>query len=151
MRNFESLSVGEKFFFQNSYSVTEEEVIEVASRWDPQPFHVDKEAAKQSIFGGLTASSVHLFAMMIGIGTKDETVDHLNAVSVLGFDKVRVTHPARPGDTLYVRSEILALRRSKSRPDCGIVETFNEMYNQDDVVVMSLNNAFLVKCDSTTA
>jgi acyl dehydratase len=148
MRYFEDVTVGEKILFQNSYLVREEEIIEVASRWDPQSFHIDKEAAKASMFGGLTASSVHLFAMMVGIGTTDKTVDHVAAVSVLGFDNIRVKHPARPGDVLRVRSEILALRKSKSRPDCGIVETRNEMYNQENIVVMYADNAFLVKCRS---
>jgi len=146
MRYFEDVSVGEKIVFQNTYLVREQEIMEVASRWDPQPFHIDKAAAEASMFGGLTASSVHLFAMMVGIGTNDKTVDHLAAVSVLGFDNIRVKHPARPGDVLRVRSEIIALRRSKSRPDCGIVETRNEMFNQDNIVVMFADNAFLVKC-----
>ncbi len=148
MRYFEDVSVGEKILFQNTYVVREEEIIEVASRWDPQTFHIDKAAAEASMFGGLTASSVHLFAMMVGIGTNDKTVDHLAAVSVLGFDNIRVKHPARPGDVLRVRSEIVGLRRSNSRPDCGIVETRNEMYNQNDIVVMFADNAFLVKCKS---
>ncbi|MCB1615413.1 MAG: MaoC family dehydratase N-terminal domain-containing protein [Pseudomonadales bacterium] len=146
MRYFEDIEVGEKIVFQNSYKVTEEEIIEVASRWDPQPFHIDKQAAEQSMFGGLTASSVHLFAMMVGIGTCDKKTEHMAAVSALGFNNMRARHPARPGDELFVRSEVTALRRSKSRPDCGIVETANEMYNQDGVVVMSTDNAFLVSC-----
>lgn len=146
MRYFEDLKVGEKLVFQNSYTVTEEEIIEVASRWDPQPFHIDQEAAKASIFGSLTASSVHLFAMMVGIGTTDTKTEQMAAVSVLGFNNMRVTHPARPGDVLYVSSEVIKLRKSNSRPDCGIVETHNEMYNQDGKVVMSTDNAFLVQC-----
>ena len=148
MRYFEDVHVGEKMLFQNTYVVREEEIIEVASRWDPQPFHIDRAAAESSMFGGLTASSVHLFAMMVGIGTTDKTFDHLAAVSVLGFDNIRVKHPARPGDVLRVRSEIIAMRKSNSRPDCGIVEARNEMYNQNDIVVMFADNAFLVKCRS---
>lgn len=146
MRYFEDIEPGEKIIFQNSYEVTEEEIIEVASRWDPQPFHIDKQAAEASIFGGLTASSVHLFAMMVGIGTCDTKTEHMAAVSALGFNNVRALHPARPGDVLYVRSEVTGLRRSKSRPSCGIVETANEMYNQHGVTVMTADNAFLVSC-----
>jgi len=146
MRYFEELELGETMVFENTYQVTEEEIIEVASRWDPQPFHTDKDAAEKSIFGGLTASSVHLFAMMVGIGTKDKSMDPIAAVSVLGFNNMRMLQPARPGDTLFVRSQIKNLRKSKSRPQCGIVETTNEMFNQNDEVVMVADNAFLVAC-----
>lgn len=145
MRYFEDMIVGEKIVFQNHYDVTEQEIIEVASRWDPQPFHIDKEAAKNSIFGTLTASSVHLFAMMIGIGTTDKHTEHFAALSILGFNNIRVVHPARPGDRLFVRCEVLSLRASKSRANCGIAETRNIMYNQDGTDVMYADNAFLVE------
>jgi len=145
MRYFEDMIVGEKIVFQNHYDVTEAEIIEVASRWDPQPFHIDKKAAEQSLFGGLTASSVHLFAMMVGIGTTDKKTEHFAALSILGFNNIRVTHPARPGDRLFVRCEVLSLRLSKSRPNCGIAETRNIMYNQDGIDVMYADNAFLVQ------
>jgi acyl dehydratase len=146
MRYYEDLEIGQKIVFQNEYQVTEEEIIEMATRFDPQPFHIDKEAAEKSLFGGLTASSVHLFAMWVAIGTKDKLTDPIAAVSILGFDKLRITHPARPGDTLYVRSEILNKRLSNSRPGLGILTTFNEMYNQNDVVLLSAENTFLVQC-----
>jgi len=145
-RYFEDLTVGEVIVFQNHYDVTEEEIIEVASRWDPQAFHIDKKAAEQSMFGGLTASSVHLFAMWVGIGTRDKKTEPIAALSVLGFNNVRITHPARPGDRLFVRSEIRRMRLSNSRPGSGILETYNEMYNQDGIVVLSADNAFLVQC-----
>jgi acyl dehydratase len=146
MRYFEDFVVGECVEFQNEHIVTEEEIIEMASRWDPQPFHIDREAAEASMFGGLVASSVHLFAMMVGIGTTDTKTEKAAAVSALGFDKVRVSHPARPGDVLRVRSTILNLRKSKSRPECGIIQSRNEMFNQEGVIVMSTENAFLVEC-----
>ena len=146
MRYFEDLVEGEVFEFRNYYTVHQEEIKEIASRFDPQPFHLDEKAAEESIFGSLTASSVHLFAMMVGIGTTDTEHEKINAVSALGFDKLRVTHPARPGDVLWVRSTITSLRQSKSRPDCGIVVSFSEMLNQDDITVMSMEQAYLAAC-----
>lgn len=144
MRYYEDLIEGEEIVFTNHYDVTETEIIEVASRWDPQPFHTDKATAEASIFGGLTASSVHLFAMMVGIGTRDKGTDPICAVSVLGFNNMRMLKPARPGDVLKVRSTIKKLRLSNSRPECGIVETTNTMFNQHNETVMVADNAFLV-------
>lgn len=146
MRYFEDVTLGEFTEFKQEYEVTEDEIIELAKRFDPQPFHIDKKAAEESIFGGLTASSVHLFAMLCAIGTTDEDTEQMHAISILGFNNMKISHPARPGDLLKVRSTITKLRRSNSRPDCGIVEAHNEMFNQDGTVVMSTDHAFLVKC-----
>ena len=116
---------------------------EFGKRFDPQPFHTDKTAAVDSIFGGLVASSVHLFAMAVWFSRY--LGEPTAAVSALGFDAMRMSAPARPGDLLSLRSETLHTRVSKSRPDCGIIESRSELVNQNGEVVMSYQGAFLVR------
>ena len=83
--------------------------------------------------------------MMCAIGTKDSSVDQIAAVSALGFDNMRTRHPARPGDKLKVRTTVTSTRLSKSKPELGIVCASNEMFNQDNVIVMSFDHSFLVQ------
>jgi acyl dehydratase len=142
MKYFEDFRVGERATAAAEYLVTEAEIIEFGTRFDPQPFHTDPVAAKASIFGSLVASSVHLFAMSVSFSR------HLGAptaaVSALGFDEMRMLAPARPGDRLFLRSETLMTRPSQSRPECGIVESRSELFNQRDETVMTYRGAFLV-------
>ena len=72
-------------------------------------------------------------------------------MSALGFDRLRMLAPARPGDRLSLRSETLAARRSKSRPDCGVIETRSELFNQRGETVMTYQGAFLVRCRDAAA
>jgi acyl dehydratase len=142
MKYFEDFRAGEVQIADGHYLVTEEEILEFGHRFDPQPFHTDPIAAKESIFGSLVASSVHLFAISVSFSNK--LGDKTAAVSALGFDELRMLAPARPGDRLFLRSDTLSARRSRSRPDCGIIEAKNTLSNADGEVVMSYRNAFLV-------
>jgi acyl dehydratase len=142
---FEDFTVGELEVLDAAYVVTEEEIREVGERWDPQPFHIDPEAAQQSPFGGLVASSVHLFAMAVSLSNTGTKHDPVAAVSALGFDKMRLHAPARPGDELFVRIEVIEARRSKSQPALGVVHNRAEMLNQHDELVFSYESAFLVQ------
>ena len=148
MKYFEDFRVGEKQLASEDYVVTDEEIIEIASRFDPQPFHTDPIAAKNSIFGTLVASSVHLFA--ISVSFSQHLGEKTAAVSALGFDRVRMSSPARAGDRLSLRTETLSARRSKSRPDCGVIESRSELFNQHGETVMSYQGAFLVECRGAT-
>lgn len=143
MRYYEDLTVGATGKGTGTYLVTEEEIIEVGRRWDPQPFHTDPVAAAASVFGGLVASSVHLFAISNSLGV---TGDPTAAVSSLGFKEMVNHAPARPGDVMRFRSTIQSHRLSGSRPGLGVVETFCELFNQDDEVVFSYVNAALIRC-----
>ena len=145
MKFFEDFTVGEVEVLDATYVVTEEEIREVGERWDPQPFHIDPEAAQQSPFGGLVASSVHLFAMAVSLSMTGTKHDPVAAVSALGFDKMRLHAPARPGDELFVRIEVIEARRSTSQPALGVVHTRAEMLNQHDDLVFSYESAFLVQ------
>ncbi len=144
MRYYEDFIPGKKARFSGSYEVTDEEIIEMGTRWDPQPFHTDPEAAKESIFGGLVASSVHLFAIAVRLGQQDR--EPIAALTALGFQDLRWHAPARPGDILTMSSEILKTRLSKSRPGVGIVESRNEIYNQNDELVFAYSGAALIRC-----
>ena len=143
MKYFEDFVVGEVTDFPGRYLVTEEEIREVGERWDPQPFHVDPVAAAESVFGGLVASSVHLFAISTCLGVKGEPTA---AVSSLGFRAVNNHAPARPGDELRNRSTVLESRLSQSRPGVGVVTTLLELLNQRQELVFSWENAALFQC-----
>ena len=142
MLYFEDVTLGEEIIFDAVYHVTEEEIIEVGNRWDPQPFHIDPAAAKDSIFGGIVACSSHIITAAIAIAVT-EPENESAAVSNLGFEKIRMAAPVRPGDTLYSVEEILETRVSNSRPDCGIVSFRNDIYNQSDEMVASIQTAAL--------
>jgi acyl dehydratase len=142
LKYFEDFRVGEKMIATADYAVTQAEIIEFGTRFDPQPFHTDPEAAKESIFGDLVASSTHLFC--IAVWFSNHLGRKVAAVSSLGFDELRTLSPARPGDRLSLRCETTLARVSKSRPDCGIIGGYSEVYNQRDEIVLSYKNAFLV-------
>lgn len=145
MLYFEDLEEGRETHFEEVYHVSEEEIIEVGRRWDPQPFHVDPEAAKDSMFGGLVASSAHIFAIYVSIGNADiDKEKAIASVSALGFDKLQWHAPVRPGDGLRNSFTIIGMRESNSRPHLGIVTTNCRMYNQRDETVFTLQCAFLV-------
>lgn len=126
-----------------TYPVSESEVVEMASKWDPQPFHTDKEAAKQSIFGGLVASSAHIIPIFIWLGQQEGV--RTAAVSALGFEEMRPLLPIRPGDVLSYRYACTEKRPSKSRPGIGIVKCEGRMYNQKGELVFTGRVASLVK------
>ena len=144
MRYFEDFIPGETEYSRGSYAVTEAEIREVGERWDPQPFHVDPLAAARSAFGGLVASSVHLFAIRVALGS-GSTEEPTAAVSALGFDKLRLHAPVRPGDELRKRSTTIDRRVSSSRPGLGIVRSRSELVNQRDELVFSDESAFLIE------
>lgn len=116
-------------------SVDEDEILSFAKSFDPQPFHVDPDAAARGPFGGLIASGWHTAALVMR-----QLVDHyLSAVGGLpspGIDELRWPNPVRPGDTLRVQATVADKRRSNSRPDRGIVTTAIEAVNQDGQPVM---------------
>jgi acyl dehydratase len=118
-----------------SVSVSQAEIISFATQFDPQPFHVDPEAAARGPYGGLIASGWHTAAL-----TMRQLVDHyLSAETSLGspgMDEIRWLGPVRPDDTLRVQATVLEARRSQSKPDRGIIKTVIEAVNQDGRTVM---------------
>ncbi len=119
-----------------SVKVTEADIIEFAQKYDPQYFHVDPEAAKKSIYGGLIASGIQTLGLATQLLVK-HFVSHVASQGSPGLDEVRWIKPVRPGDTLSLRVTISEARRSKSKPDRGIIHYFAEMLNQTGKVVMT--------------
>jgi len=115
------------------YTVPRDEVIEFARKWDPQPWHLDDEAAAQTMFGRISACYSHVFAIMskLTIGMDDS----LDVVAGLGFEECMMTSPVYPGDVLQLEMEFVAKRVSRSKPDRGIVTTRFSLRNQDGVEV----------------
>ena len=143
-RYFEDYLPGDVHEF-GSVAVDEAEVLEFGRRYVPLSYHVDKEAAKTSIYGGVIASGWHTAALMMRIYTEN----YLSRVANLGSpggDELRWDKPVFPGDELCVRATVLEARRSASHPDRGIVRTFIQVLNQKNEVVMSMKMVNFVRC-----
>lgn len=130
-RYFEDTEVGEVYELDGRYEVTEEEVVEFAEKYDPQPFHLDPEAAKESIFGELAASGWHTASMCMRL-LVDGFLEPETSMGARGVDELRWKRPVYPGDTLRVEVEIVDKRVSESRPEMGHVRTKMTGYNQHD-------------------
>ena len=115
----------------------EQEMIEFARQFDPQPFHTDPEAAKQSFFGGLIASGWHTCAIAMRLMVQKYIGQAASAGSP-GVDNIRWSAPVRPGDTITYRRVIVASRPSQSKPDLGLLQTRTEALNQRGEIVMTM-------------
>ena len=131
---WEDFRVGEAVEFGEKH-VTREEIIAFASEFDPQPFHLDEEAAKASILGGLCASGWHTCAMVMRMMC-DGYILESASLGAPGVDEVRWRKPVYVDDTLRLRRTCLEARASKSRPDMGLTKFRTEALNQKDEVVM---------------
>jgi acyl dehydratase len=120
--------------------VDKERVKSFAAEFDPQPFHLDDEAARRSIFGGLAASGWHTAAMTMRLLVESDFKPAGGIVGA-GFDEFRWPAPVRPGDELQVEVEVLEVRPSKSRPTQGLVKIRTTTRNQKgDAVQVSVGN-----------
>jgi acyl dehydratase len=127
-----------------SHTFTQDEIIAFARKYDPQPFHVDPEAAKQSIFGGLIASGWHTAAiwMKLAIGERKASTEQgkapvLRAGVSPGFEDMRWLKPVRPGMRLVYSSEVVDKRDLRSRPEMGLVYSRNEARDDAGEIVFS--------------
>jgi acyl dehydratase len=136
MKYFEDVEIGETTRF-GRYEVTREEIVDYARQFDPQPFHLDEEAARASMFGGLIASGWHTGAMFIRM-VCDDMVPEAATAGSMGFDDLKWLKPVRPGDVLSVESVVRGKSESRSRPDRGTVKIESRVSNQRGEVVMSL-------------
>lgn len=127
-----------------AYEMTEERIVAFAERFDPQPFHVDAEAAAESVFGGLIASGLHTMSVCQLLVTEHFYSDIAN-IGGLGIDDTRFLEPVRPGDVLSTRIEIAEKRPSGTRDDRGIVAVDQTMLNQRRDSVMSNTALTLVE------
>jgi acyl dehydratase len=143
-RWFEDIEEGQVTEF-GDYLMTEEEIIEYASKYDPQPFHTDPEAAKTSFYGGLIASGWHTMAALMRM-LVDHSISRESALGSPGIDELRWLKPVRPGDRLSARNTVVKTVRSRSKPDRGTVHNFTEVLNQKGEVVMTLKGMGMFRC-----
>ena len=141
-RYLEDFTVGQTFG-SGRLSVDKERIKSFAAEFDPQPFHLDEEAARGTIFRGLAASGWHTAALTMRLLVESE-LKPAGGIVGTGFDEFRWPHPVRPGDELRIESEILEVRPSKSRPDQGLVKVRTTTLNQNgEVVQVSVGNLFV--------
>jgi acyl dehydratase len=134
---FEDFAAGQVYEL-GSRTVTEDEIVDFARQWDPQPFHVDPEAAKQSVFGGLIASGWQTGAIWMRMYV--DTVLGSAARGSPGIEELRWLAPVRPGDRLSGRLTVLEATPSATKPDRGTIRIRGEMVNQDGVTVMAMTS-----------
>jgi acyl dehydratase len=135
--SFEDFAAGQVYEL-GSRTVTEEEMVEFARQWDPQPFHVDPEAAKESVFGGLVASGWQTSAIWMRLYV--DAMLGSAARGSPGIEELRWLAPVRPGDTLAGRLTVLEATPSTIKPDRGTIRIRGEMVNQDGVTVMAMTS-----------
>lgn len=141
---FDDWVVGERIAHPIRRTVTEtDNLLFSTMTHNPQPLHLDVEAAKASEFGQILVNSTFTFSLLVGLSVGETTLGTL--VANLGFDKVVTPKPVFIGDTLRAYSEVKELRESKSRPDAGIVTFVHEMWNQRDEVVCRCERTALLQ------
>jgi acyl dehydratase len=145
MSRYASFTVGNVEEF-GRYEVTKEEIIEFATQYDPQPFHVDEAAAADSAYDGLIASGWHTCAMTMRM-LVDGVLGEAGSLGSPGVDELRFRRPVRPGDVLSVRSEVTGKRPLEDDRTRGLVESHVETVNGDDAVVLSMDTAMFVRRD----
>jgi acyl dehydratase len=143
-RYFEDYVPGSAFEF-GAISVGEAEMTDFAKRFDPQDMHIDAESAARGPFGGLIASGWHTAGVAMRL-LVDNYVSKVAGLASPGVDEVRWTRPVRPGDCLRIQVSVLEARRSRSKPDRGLVRTLVEVLNQNREVVMSFKAMNIVRC-----
>jgi acyl dehydratase len=132
-RYLEDFTVGQTFG-SGRLKVDTEQIKAFAAEFDPQPFHLDENAARETIFGGLAASGWHTAALTMRLLVESEIAPAGGIVGA-GFDEFRWPRPVRPGDELRIESEVLEVRASRSRPHQGLIKVRTTTLNQMDEAV----------------
>ena len=146
-RCFEDFSVGESFVL-GSVEMGEDERLAFATQFDPQRFHVDAEAAAQTMYGGLIASGWHTGSLMMRLTAEGFLGEH--SLGAAGLSELSWPAPVRVGDVLTLQVEIMAMRESGSKPHIGFVELAFEMINQnDEVALRTVGTMLIAKKDSS--
>ena len=136
---------GQRFSGATRIRMDAERMKAFAAEFDPQPFHLDEDAARSTFFRGLAASGWHTAAVTMRL-LVDSELKPAGGIVGAGFDEFRWPHPVRPGDELRVECEILEVRHSKSRPEQGMVKFRTNTLNQrDEVVQMSVGNLVVLR------
>jgi len=142
-RYWEDYDVGKKYPL-GSTAFTEQEIVEFARLYDPQSFHLDTEAARASMFGGLIASGWHVTSKLMRLFV-DNYIDNRTALGSPGLDELRWLKPVRPGDTLTAWVECASKVPSKSRPNMGVIHEHWSALNQKGELVMTTKGINMVR------
>ena len=132
-RYLEDFTVGQTFG-SGRLRVDKEQIKAFAAEFDPQPFHLDEDAARDTIFRGLAASGWHTAALTMRLLVESE-IEPAGGIVGAGFDEFRWPRPVRPGDELHIESEVLEVRASRSRPNQGLIKVRTTTLNQRDEAV----------------
>lgn len=143
-RAFEGWTIGDRIEHPIRRTVTEtDNLLFSTMTHNPQPLHLDVEAARASEFGQILVNGTFTFALMVGLSVGETTLGTL--VANLGYDELVMPHPVFLGDTLRVTTEVVALRDSRSRPEAGLVTFRHEALNQRDQIVCRCLRTALVR------
>lgn len=142
---YEDIKVGPRARF-GSYEMTKQEIIEYATRFDPQPFHLDEEFAKTTHFGALCASGWHTAAALMRMLVDRSKENGTAGLGSPGLQGLKWLKPVYVGDVLSVEQEFLDKRQSKSKPGLGLVTFRNYVYNHHDEMVMEVTGTLMVAC-----
>jgi acyl dehydratase len=143
-RYFDEWQIGDTVAHAVTRTVTETDNLLFSTlTHNPQPLHIDAEAAKESEFGQILVNSCLTFSLAVGVSVADTTLGTL--VANLGFDEVRLPKPVFLGDTLRFESEVVTLRESKSRPEAGIVTWEHRAINQRGETVCAMKRSALIR------
>ena len=141
-RYFDDFKVGDVIEL-GRHSITKDEIITFARQFDPQVFHVDEQAAAQTIFGGLIASGWHSGSLMMRL-LYEGAIKHAESLGSPGIDEMRWLKPVRPGDILSARMIVTECVPSRSKPDRGIVRSLLELRNQHDELKVTIKGMSLL-------
>ncbi|MEG3169896.1 MaoC family dehydratase [Sphingomonas sp. LB3N6] len=143
-RFYDNWTVGDTIVHEIRRTVTEtDNLLFTVMTHNPQPLHLDAEAARASEFGQILVNGTFTFALMVGLSVGDTTLGTL--VANLGYDKLVMPKPVFIGDTLRAETEVHSLKESRSRPDAGIVTFAHRLLNQRDEVVCQCLRSALIK------
>jgi len=142
MRYFDDFVVGERHDIPARYEMTKDEIVSFATKWDPQPFHIDETAAAKSVYGTLTACGTHVQAVVLWLASRlpEETA----VIGALGYDEVRFLKAAKLGDTLRLVIECIETKPSSSKPDRGVVKNRHILMNQNDDTIFTQTTTLLI-------
>jgi acyl dehydratase len=147
---FEEFTVGQVFKHQPGRTVTEmDNILFTTMTMNPQPLHLDEEFAKQTEFGQRLVNSLLTLGIAVGLSVGDTTLG--TTIANLGFDKIEFPKPVFHGDTLYIETEVMEKRDSRSRPDSGIVFFEHRAMNQRQELVARIRRAALMRKQAAAA
>ncbi len=142
-RYLDDFEVGERFAGPG-ITVSEAQILDFGLMYDPQPFHIDRETAAKSPFGGLIASGFQTLALGFRSFYQAGVINHASIGSP-GIDELRWLKPVRPGDTLHTEAEVTSVRASQSKPDRGVLHLAWEVKNQTGETVMTLTGMQILR------